>query len=110
MASTYPLCCPHLRLLASTVFLLLQVWEKYVEPVVVDGEDGAVGATNGHASRERMDVIVTEIADGGSFWAQKADEPRVAWLQEQMRLVSGTDIGPRVRRCSARFLRNDVLD
>ena len=75
--------------------------------MAADAEEGAVGATNGHSSHERMDVVVTEIVDGGSFWAQKADELRVAWLQDQMRLVSGTDPGPRVRRCTVPFLRKE---
>ena len=78
----------------------MQVWEKYVEPVIADGDDAADGATNGHAggsSRERLDVVVTEVVDGGSFWAQKAEEPRVAWLQEQLRLVPSGAAGSKAR-------------
>ncbi len=77
-----------------------QVWEKYVEPVAAEGDEAADGATNGHAaggSRERLDAVVTEVIDGGSFWAQKADEPRVAWLQEQLRLVPAGSSGAKVR-------------
>ena len=71
---------------------------------MAEGDEAGDGATNGHAvggSRERLDVVVTEVVDGGSFWAQKADEPRVAWLQDQLRLVPNGSAGSKVR--CARF-------
>lgn len=57
-------------------------------------EDSSAGGEQG---RERMEVLLTHVLDGGSFWVQKANEPRVAWLEEQMQAVAACEAGPRVR-------------
>lgn len=56
-------------------------------------EDSFAGGEQG---REKIEVLLTHVLDGGSFWVQKANEPRVAWLEEQMQAVAACEAGPRV--------------
>ena len=62
---------------------------------MVEGEDeeGAQGATNGsngHAAagsssgQEMVPVVVTEVVDCTEFYVQFTNEPRVAWITEQL--------------------------
>lgn len=66
-------------------------------PEPVEGDEEEAAAANGQLGREKMAVLVTEVLDGASFWVQKAEEPRVAWLEEQMQALAGSPPGPRVR-------------
>ena len=38
-----------------------------------------------------MTVTVTEVASGAEFFLQAADEPRVAWIEEQLKALSASD-------------------
>ena len=82
-------------MVASPPVCLVQVWEKYVVPVREEGTE--MVEVGGEQGRERMEVLLTQVLDGGSFWVQKANEPRVAWLEEQMQAIGVREAGLRVR-------------
>lgn len=74
----------------------LKVWENWnpEDDVVVGEEDddaAAAAATSG--SGEVLSVTVTEVTDGNDFFVQSATEPRVQWLEEQLRGLALSD-GP----------------
>lgn len=64
----------------------VQVWEKYSPEADTPAETN--GAAEPATSREPRPVVVTEVQDASSFFVQFADEPRVNWIEEQLRGLS----------------------
>eukprot|EP00882_Tetradesmus_deserticola_P005631 GHRQ01005927.1.p1 GENE.GHRQ01005927.1~~GHRQ01005927.1.p1 ORF type:complete len:442 (+),score=261.50 GHRQ01005927.1:56-1327(+) len=74
----------------------LKVWENWnPEDDVVEGEDDDEAAASAAASGsgEVLPVTVTEVVDGNDFFVQSTTEPRVQWLEEQLRGLGLSD-GP----------------
>eukprot|EP00879_Flechtneria_rotunda_P013848 GHRR01014464.1.p1 GENE.GHRR01014464.1~~GHRR01014464.1.p1 ORF type:complete len:545 (+),score=253.02 GHRR01014464.1:424-2058(+) len=75
----------------------LKVWENWTpeeDAVAADVDDEATA--NGSAAAaggETLAVSVTEVTDGNEFYVQSTSEPRVAWLEEQLRTLGLSD-GP----------------
>jgi hypothetical protein len=76
---------------------LSQVWENWSpEDEAAGAEDeeangGEPGSSSGGGADMR--VVVTEVTDNGEFYVQSVEEPRVAWIAEQLKGVTITD-GP----------------
>jgi staphylococcal nuclease domain-containing protein 1 len=78
----------------------LKIWEKWTpeqEALENGGEAdataelGIAGAPS--ASQEVLEVVVTEVVSCNEFFLQRVDEPRLAWISEQLRAVALSD-GP----------------
>jgi len=65
----------------------IKVWENYVEDAVPSAEDAVEGAQSAVSSAVEK-VTVTDVRDGKTFYVQRAAEPRVAWLEEQLSKLS----------------------
>ncbi|KAI3435969.1 hypothetical protein D9Q98_002027 [Chlorella vulgaris] len=71
----------------------LKVWEKD-EPeaaaAATEEEESAAAAASGGGggSREKMEVVVSDVADANGIYVQVADEARVSWVAEQLAELS----------------------
>ncbi|GAX85627.1 hypothetical protein CEUSTIGMA_g13042.t1 [Chlamydomonas eustigma] len=79
----------------------LKMWEKWTpeQEALENGGEGdataelGVAGASSSASQEVLEVIVTEVVSCNEFFLQRVDEPRLAWISEQLRAVSLSD-GP----------------
>ncbi|KAK9813035.1 hypothetical protein WJX72_007851 [[Myrmecia] bisecta] len=71
----------------------LKVWENYVAPVasVETGTDEEHPNGGASGQRESTHVTVTEVRSAAEFYVQMVDEPRVAWLEEQLKALGLSD-------------------
>eukprot|EP00887_Chlorella_sp_A99_P001577 scaffold8.g1577.t1 len=89
----------------------LRVWEKDDGSTAEAAADAVGGDQNAvPAERVRVQVVVTEMRDSNAFYVQMAEEPRLAWLAEQLAGLGLEDVPvgglPRLGpgdRCIARF-------
>lgn len=71
----------------------LKIWENWTpeddKPADADeaGADEA-GASGSSGGGEVLNVTVTEVANGNEIYLQVTDEPRVQWIEEQLRGLS----------------------
>lgn len=72
----------------------LKIWESWnPEDDKAAGDDDEEAAAEGGAAAtsgggEVLSVTVTEVANGNEFFMQVAEEPRVRWIEEQLKAVS----------------------
>lgn len=72
-----------------------KVWEDWKEPKAEEAAEAGVSAI---PKREAAKVTVTEVRDGVLFYTQPVEEPRIAWLAEQLARLSTESTAP-VRCC-----------
>lgn len=68
-----------------------KVWESWQEPTLEEAAEAGVSAV---PKREATKVTVTEVRDGVLFYTQPVEEPRVAWLAEQLARLSTESSAP----------------
>lgn len=73
----------------------LKIWESWTpEDDKVEGDDtGEAGEATGGAG-EVLTATVTEVANGNEFYLQSAEEPRIRWIEEQLKGLSVSDAAP----------------
>ncbi|KAF8068404.1 elongation factor G [Scenedesmus sp. PABB004] len=74
-----------------------QIWSNWTpedDAVATGGDDDAAPGSSAPGGGETLAVTVTEVVDGGEFFVQSATEPRVAWLEEQLRTLGLEDAPP----------------
>ncbi|GBF98194.1 hypothetical protein Rsub_10694 [Raphidocelis subcapitata] len=72
----------------------LKIWEGWTpedDAAAGDGDDDATaaagegGGAGGGGAGEVLSVTVTEVVSGNEFFIQVADEPRVRWVEDQLK-------------------------
>ncbi|KAI8465187.1 MAG: hypothetical protein J3K34DRAFT_473642 [Monoraphidium minutum] len=91
----------------------LKIWEHWSpEDDKVEGDDDDAAAEGaGGGAGEVLTVTVTEVANGNEFFLQVVEEPRVRWVEEQLKGLSlGDAATPAISQGSlalARFTLDD---
>lgn len=67
-----------------------KIWEDWKEPTMEE----AAASGSAVVKREATKVTVTEVRDGVLFYTQPVEEPRVAWLAEQLARLSTESTAP----------------
>jgi hypothetical protein len=62
----------------------LGLWQHEPEEEEPKEEDDADSSATSSATRQHVDVVVTDVVDANAFYVQLTSEPRVDWIAEQL--------------------------